>query len=319
LAQVLYQGFSLVLLCLRLTDLMTSTARPRLTAATAPRHDSPVDVDSLERPLKSRARYDLLAVLPAYLVLAIGVLAVKHLCNDLDFSSMLTLGAAIQAAGFYCLLQKVQRQQSVAGISLKTLRLYAAVLGLRLASTLLKSGYLPADSSGDYLYQLADLVSLAFVLLLIRCMVTSYAPTYQESFDSMEVIRVIPGCIVFAICIHGNLNNSFAFDTMWTLAMNLDTIAMAPQLWMVAKLGEVECMTSHYVAGIFLSRACSFAFWFYGYRELASAVRSPMKVNVAGYQLLVAHALQLVLSADFLFYYVRARVKGGRMRLPIQV
>jgi hypothetical protein len=296
---------------------MTPTARPRLSAFTAS-HDA-IDVENIERPLKSRARTELLGVLPAYLVLAVAVLAVKHVCTDLDFSSVLTLGAAVQACGFYCLLVKVQRQKSVAGISLKTLRLYAAVLACRLGSTLTHSGYLPADHTGDYFYQFADLVSLAIVLLLLRCMVTSYAPTYQESFDSMEVLRVIPACIVFAISIHGNLNNSFVFDTMWTLAMNLDTVAMAPQLWMVAKLGEVECMTSHYVAGIFLSRACSFAFWFYGYRELESAVRGPVKVNVAGWQLLVAHALQLVLSADFLFYYVRARIKGGRMRLPIQV
>lgn len=273
-----------------------------------------------EPVVRSKVSSDILAILPAYLLLALGGLLVRRLYSGLlGFSSILTVGAALQTLGFYALLVKVQRTKTVAGISLKTLRIYAAVLTLRLFSTLCHNGYLPADSTGDYLYQLMDLVSLSFVLGLIRCMTTNYRPTYEDCFDTMEVIRVIPSCFVLAICIHGHLNDSFLFDSMWTLSMNLDTIAMAPQLWMLAKQGEVECMTSHYVVALFLSRACSFYFWFYGFRELTPKLRSPVRVNVAGFQLITAHALQLVLSLDFLFYYVKARVRGGRMRLPVKV
>merc|ERR1719231_1961753 len=102
------------------------------------------------------------------------------------------------------------------------------------------------------------------------------------------------------------------------MSTNLDTVAMLPQLWMVVKLGEVECLTSHFVALLIASRACSFAFWFYGYKELqdTGTAYGRNSINLAGLQLLAAHALQLLLSLDFLFYYVKARVRGDRMQLP---
>merc|ERR1719231_1690637 len=101
------------------------------------------------------------------------------------------------------------------------------------------------------------------------------------------------------------------------MSTNLDTVAMLPQLWMVTKLGEVESMTSHFVALLIASRACSFAFWFYGYKELRDDPRGGRAtLNLAGWQLIAAHALQLLLSLEFLYYYVKARIKGGRMQLP---
>jgi len=265
---------------------------------------------------KSREKDVTAFVLSGYALLICGIVIAQRCIADLGFSSVLTLGAAFQCLGFYTLLIKVERAKSVAGISSKTVHLYAAVLFLRLGSTCLYSGYLPVDSSGDFLYQLLDIVSLFLVLQLIKCMDITYPKTYQDSEDTMEVSRMAICAIVFAICIHGNLNDSFIFDSMWTMSMNLDTVAMLPQLWMVTKLGEVESLTSHFVALLIASRACSFAFWFYGYKELRDDRHGRNSINVAGLQLLAAHALQLLLSLDFLFYYVKARIKGGRMQLP---
>jgi len=93
-------------------------------------------------------------VLSGYALLCCGIVIAQRCISDLGFSSVLTLGAAFQCLGFYTLLIKVERAKSVAGISSKTVHLYAAVLFLRLGSTCIYSGYLPVDSSGDFLYQL---------------------------------------------------------------------------------------------------------------------------------------------------------------------
>jgi len=266
---------------------------------------------------KSRKKDETSFVLSGYALLVCGVVIARRLLENVGFSSILTLGAAFQCLGFYTLLIKVERAKSVAGISSKTIHLYAAVLFCRLGSTCIYPGYLPVDSSGDFLYQLLDIVSLFLVLQLIKCMDHTYPGTYQEAEDTMDVSKMAICAVVFAIFIHGNLNDSFLFDTMWTASMNLDTVAMLPQLWMVVKLGEVEALTSHFVALLIASRACSFAFWFYGYKELRDEERHGRKsINLAGLQLLAAHALQLLLSLDFLFYYVKARIKGVRMQLP---
>merc|ERR1719502_1418805 len=118
----------------------------------------------------------------------------------------------------------------------------------------------------------------------------------------MPIFNFIPACVLMAICVHGDLNDSPFFDVMWTIGLNLDTIAMLPQLWLLTKLGgNVEALTSHFVALQVLSRCCSFAFWFYGYVEITPE----HQFNAAGYMIIVAHLAQLLLSADFMYYYVK--------------
>jgi len=257
---------------------------------------------------------DAVHVLTGYAVFGLCSLIVMRLFSDCSFSAVLTLGAGLQCLGFHLLVVKVQTQKSVAGLSMKTLEVYALVFLFRLSSTLVRNGYLPVDSSGDFVYQTADILSLWSVLRLLK-LVHQYQRTYQEEFDTFAVERVVPVCIVMAMFIHGNLNSSWFFDTVWFASMNLDTVALLPQLWMLAKIGgEVEGMTSHFIALVMLSRVCQFAFWFYGFREL---MRSGP--NIAGWQMITAHGLQLVLSVDFGYHYMKARLLGRRMTLPVSV
>jgi len=251
-------------------------------------------------------------MMSGYFVFLLAAVVVARLFSDGDFSGIYTLGMAVQFLAFYMLYAKVNMQRSVAGISAKTLEVYVLVFVCRLSSTLLRNGYLPMDYSGDFVFQISDILSLAVTISLLRCVRTTHKATYQLEHDSLEIARAIPLCIVLAIFVHGQLNRSPFFDTMWTISMNLDTIAMLPQLWMLSKIGgEVEGMTSHFVALLALSRFCAFTFWFYGYIELQRG-----GTIIAGYQLIGAHTLQVLLSLDFLYYYLSARMKGAEMKLP---
>jgi len=246
-----------------------------------------------------------------YFVFSLLAVIVYRLFTDGDFSSIYTLGMAVQCLAFYLLYAKVDMQKSVAGISAKTLQLYVLVFVSRLTSTLPMNGYLPVDQSGDWVFQTADILSLVMTLRLLRRVYTTHSGTYQAEYDTFDVVRIVPPCVILAMCVHGHLNQSALFDTCWTTAMNLDTIAMLPQLWMLAKIGgEVDGMTSHFVVALAFSRLCGFAFWLYGYVEVARVSK------VAGYQLLAAHGMQVLLSLDFVYYYLVARMKGKRMQLP---
>jgi len=247
-----------------------------------------------------------------YFIFTLCAVIVYRLFTDGDFSSIYTLGMAVQCLAFYMLYAKVNMQRSVAGISAKTLEVYVLVFLFRLSSTLLRNGYLPMDYSGDFVFQISDILSLAVTVLLLRCVRTTHKITYQIEHDTLEIARAIPLCIILAIFVHGQLNRSPFFDTMWTISMNLDTVAMLPQLWMLSKIGgEVEGMTSHFVALLALSRFCAFTFWFYGYTELQRGGSI-----IAAYQLIGAHTMQVLLSLDFLYYYLSARMKGNEMKLP---
>ena len=62
-------------------------------------------------------------------------------------------------AAFCMLLYKVWSQQSVAGVSLKSLQCYAVVFLFHFLSVVRHQGYLPFDSSGDWVYQLIAVVA----------------------------------------------------------------------------------------------------------------------------------------------------------------
>jgi hypothetical protein len=245
-----------------------------------------------------------------------GLISLVVYCvfSDAGYSSVLTLGAALQCFAFYSLLQRVERQKSIAGVSMKTLELYMVFLIMRLACTLTRSGYLPVDRSGDWVYQAADIASLYIVFKLLNyANDPTMRATYQEHYDDMDIMRLLPACIIVAVFIHGHLNDSWLFDSLWQASTNVDTLAMIPQLWMLSKIGgEVDGMTAHFVVALFFSRLCSFAFWFYGYKEL----RRGAGPNLAGGLLIMCHTVQLILSGDFLYYFVSARMAGKKLVLP---
>jgi len=249
----------------------------------------------------------------SYIVFCLCALVVCMQFTDHDFSLVLTTSAGVQCLGFFLLSLKVKRNRSVEGLSSKTLEMYVLFLVTRLTSTLFKNGYLPVDRSGDWVYQVSDIGSLLIVLHLLYAMHTAHKHTYDRDHDTMPVFNCIPACVLLAVCVHGDLNDSPFFDVMWFISMYLDTIALLPQLWLLSVVGgEVESLTAHFVACMVVSRLCSCLFWFYGYEEIGQGDGW----NAAGYLILVSHLLQLLLSADFMYYYVLSIYRQRRLALP---
>jgi len=278
------------------------------------------DVKGLEPscvgPLCSSRGRENMAIGTSYLVFAMCCFVVAKEFSDHDFSAVLTLGAGVQTLGFLALLLKVRAQKVVKGISAKTLEMYVGVFVFRLGATLTKNGYLPVDRSGDWAYQCADVVSLMIVLQLLYSCHKTCASTYQAEHDTLDMTKAILPCLILALCTHGDLNNNRFFDAMWTFSMNLDTVALLPQLWMLTKIGgEVQGNTSHFVAAIFGSRVCAWLFWYYGYGEL-TPLKNKNGPNVPGVTIMILHTVQLLLSADFMYYYFKGKFFGRQMSLP---
>jgi len=251
-----------------------------------------------------------LTVVLSYIVFAACTCVVAKEFSDRDFSAVMTLGSGVQTFGFYLLLHKVKVQNSVAGISSKTLEMYTLVLMFRLSATLFKNGYLPVDKSGDFVYQSADVASLLILLQLLYCVHKRNRSTYQAELDDLPIWRAIPGCMALGVVLRGSLNHSLYYDTVWCTSLNIDTVAMLPQLYMLVKKGgEVEALTSNYIAAIFVSRMCVGSFWFHGYGEINSKPDVPSQFS--GYWVVTAYALQLLLSADFMYHYCDAK-SGGK-------
>mmetsp|Transcript_18391 Transcript_18391/g.22358 ORF Transcript_18391/g.22358 Transcript_18391/m.22358 type:complete len:295 (+) Transcript_18391:162-1046(+) len=244
------------------------------------------------------------------------VLFVYHMLSDGDFSFLLTLGGIVRMFGFGILMVKFYVQKSATGISLKTLELYSLVFVARLCSILFYQGYLPYDSSGDWLYQTVEVISL---LLCVAAIV--YVLVYSDSYVAAEdafgnfkyipsqlgpIILVVP-CFILALLFHPTLNKNKLTDTAWTFAAYLETVAVLPQFYLLQKANKaVESWVSHFVFSLGLSRLFLFIFWFSSFHELSDKKSKSFLSGFSGYSILLVQLVHIAIMGEFCIYYLLA-------------
>ena len=144
--------------------------------------------------------------------IALFVLFVYHLTSDGNFSFYLTFGATLTLFALCITLYKIWKQKSAAGISLKTLVLYAFVFALRLCSILVYEGYLPFDASGDYFYPGVEITSLLVTLAAIYLTAVHFRSTYQEKVCCSGVLSSLAGEIYIRCEIEEENGLTFLMD-----------------------------------------------------------------------------------------------------------
>ena len=238
------------------------------------------------------------------------ILLIFIFVSSKDFSFFLVLSSLVQTCAFTIILVKVTTYQSCSGLSANTLICYAILLFARLTSTLFYPGYLPSDSSGSWLYQLSDSISLFICGLLIYLIYFKY----KETSDLMQdgklpfYILAIPAYIL-ALIFRSSLNSNIFCDINWAFSMYLETFAIFPQILLFTiKKGQIESFTSHYVALCGLSRLFSLIFWWDTYEELNT--NELYLGKYVGYFIIGSQILQLLIMADYYYLYFKSILKG---------
>lgn len=231
--------------------------------------------------------------------------------SNMDFSALVTGASFVQCMGFLLLNVKVQGYKSVSGVSSKSLVLYLIHYCARLASTTLRNGYVPVDKSGDGPYQLIDFCSLVLVLILLFKVHKTHRATHQTELDSLAIWPLVAVSAVLAANVHANLVRSLFFDVCWTFSSYVETVALVPQLWMLARAGgTVDGLTAHFVACTVASGVLTFTFWWFTFPQMDK------RGGFAGKLLISLHGFKLFLGADFMYYYTRAWFGGTSVTLP---
>jgi hypothetical protein len=171
------------------------------------------------------------------------------------------------------------------------------------------------DRSGDYVYQLIEGVSLIIVLSTIWKV--QKLQQEIESADTCSVSVLIVACVAFAALLRPSLNKASMPDAAWTFALYVETVAMIPQLYLLAKLGgEVESLQGHYIACTFASRLTLMRFWYTSYGELQTPGQD---INWPGIGVMGSQLLQVVLLADFMYLYVTSVRENKRLVVPTSI
>jgi len=247
----------------------------------------------------------------AYAFFGLGAYFVfSHMAGG-EFSAILTLSVVFQSLAMALLALQVVIKRSMAGISVRALQLDAAAICLRLSSTTWLNGYLPVDMTGDWIYQLFDIMSLAILGWLLYQAFFKHQHTYQASEDNLAVGPIVLGCVALAALLHADMNARPVFDALWLAGLLISAVAVLPQLWLINRSrNRCEALTSHYIAAMAVSRILSGTFMWHARFDITCDpwVKG---FNHAVWTILGAHAIHLLLLADFTYYYVKAILKNG--------
>jgi hypothetical protein len=228
-----------------------------------------------------------------------------------EFSCILTIAALAQALAFSFLCIQVMSNRSARGISAGALVLDGLSVAGRIPATNWSEGYLPAGTTGDYLYQTVDLCSLLMVLFLLHRVLVVYRTSYEASNDIFKIRPVVFACFGLAALFHGHSADNPLYDTCWMAGLFMGVMAVMPELWLITLSGGVaDAWTCNYIIAMGLSRALSGLFmwearndvscdqWFFGF-------------NHAIFFILLAHFVHLMLIADFTYSYGGVAVRNG--------
>jgi len=250
-------------------------------------------------------------VTAAYIVFSVLAMAMHHLVAQGALSSIMTISVMIRCLAFVLLAAKSLTSGSAAGISVRALSLDAFSLCCQLSSTVWLQGYLPADASGDGVFQITDVCSLLLVLWLLHHVMVERRNSYQEEQDSCPVLPLMLLCFLLAALLHADLNSKPLFDMLWMTGLFAGVVAVLPQLWLIGKTGgRVEALTGHYIAAMAVSRALNGMFLWVARRDI-SCKPWIFGFNHAVYAITFAHVLHILFLADFAFFYVKAVASKG--------
>jgi len=220
------------------------------------------------------------------------------------------LSCLAEGFGLLSLRIKIQRQESVSGISAMTMVMYALVYLLRLMMVV--PDKLSLVFLDGWTIEVLQLASLLMVLDVVRSVSMTYRKSYQEDLDVLHVKYLIPSCVVLAVVLHPQFSQGTWFSFCWTTYLYLDCLALMPQVVMMTRgAGKVEAPVSHFVAATALSRVMDLSFWYYNF-DLGSQ-GSYRGFNYSGWLIVFWHLVNLAIVADFMYYYVKARFSGKAM------
>jgi hypothetical protein len=259
--------------------------------------------------------YELVLV---YAVFACVAVLVHQWIGEGAFSAILTLSGVFQCLAFCLLGVHALSTGSVRGISAKSLQLEAMALACRLSTTVWLEGYVPVDASGDYMYQCFDALSLTLVFGLLYRVLSTQDKSYEVDADSLPIMPFVVGSLVLACLLHGDIMTHQIFDAIWMCGLFAGTVAVVPQLWLMThRGGSTPALASHFIAVMAFSRMLSGAYMWYAHTEIHC---TPWigDFNHAGFATMAAHAVNLVLLADFAYFYIK-NLAGSGLRSPLNL
>lgn len=200
------------------------------------------------------------------------------------------------------LLLKIKQVQSCAGLSLKTMILYATVFSCRYLD-LFTNFY----SMYNTVLKILFLGTSYYVCYLVKMDPVISATYDEEKKDTFKVPFLLAPCVALAFLTAVDWS---LLELLWTFSIYLEAVAILPQLFMLQRTGSCEVLNSHYIFCLGGYRALYLLNWIYRY-----FTEDGYYYQAGVFIVWFAGAIQTILYVDF-FYYYWTCVWSGKMQLP---
>ena len=214
---------------------------------------------------------------------------------------LFVLGYIIQLIASAILFYRIQSVRSIYGLSVDTQICFLLSSLSRLVWTVNTRIY---EANGAFvtvaflemLLSVSAAVALVYNFVRLRHTTTVSVPLLM----SYKVL--VPISFAFAYLV--NPAGWFNVSSQFLVAFNMyvEAVALIPQLWLIRKMEDVEALTSHYVGLLVIARGVRMVFWIVLFMEGDRFV-----------SLFLADVFHTVLSADYLYLWVRKLRHGGRL------
>ena len=207
----------------------------------------------------------------------------------------------IQLLASGILLYRIWSVRSIYGLSLDTQMcfLFATVsrcvwtINTRIVESNL---FLAVVAVIELLASLGSSIFLVYVFLKLGHTTTLTSPKLLSAYS------LVPIALLFSVIINPGESFKITSQVLVAFTMYVEAIALVPQLWLIRKMDDVEALTSHYLGLLVIARLVRMGFWIVMFMEGQRFLG-----------LFLADVLHTVLSADYLYLWIRKLRHGGRL------
>ena len=209
------------------------------------------------------------------------------------------VGDTLHLISFVIIIYKIYKDKSCKGVSAKTFEIYLLVFCTRYLDL-----FMYFISFYNTFMKLLFIGASIFILYLMHFK-DPFKSTYdRKNEDTFPHVYLIPFAIIMTLLI----NKSYSlWGLVWSFSLWLESVAVFPQISIIAKTNGVFTYTAHYLAALGSYRFFYVLLWIYRY----------IKYGRILWVSIFSGILQVLLYADFFYLYIKNVGKMVSSDLPV--
>eukprot|EP00928_Gymnodinium_smaydae_P058555 TRINITY_DN41746_c0_g1_i1.p1 TRINITY_DN41746_c0_g1~~TRINITY_DN41746_c0_g1_i1.p1 ORF type:complete len:265 (+),score=39.97 TRINITY_DN41746_c0_g1_i1:92-886(+) len=229
---------------------------------------------------------------------------------------------------FVSVLLQLKRTRSAAGLSMQTIVAVVSARTIHLVSHGISLHYVPAIMP-SLVFTCMDVVNACAGITALVVFVTQYYSSYEKAKDNFGIhlfqkLQLLPksgpfreGPLAASLFLYSVVTvmafgwylvrksqHSFLTSYFCCFYEVLSAVALFPQLWMFNQDKRVSPLLANFVVLTAVNRLCTLAFWVCYPKVYIWRYPDNRGIQMA------SECLNLLILSDFLFYWVRSKVRG---------